>query len=169
MLKKKEFASSALGLYSYAIEEWGKFLILNDNLKKSNYSVDFKILGKSKKPHDSKFQRGLDDLPRYCKIFTKPIDIEKAIKDGKPIYLGKPSESKDYVHYGLRKKRTLLTHEYSIGNFLINFDTRKECFYVDWNEEIDEWKKPLPVSKKNLQMAIKNFLKHVEYKIDSEK
>ena len=168
LLKKKENASTALGLYSFAIEEWGKYLILNDNLKKSNYAIDAEIFGKAQNPHKSKFQRGLEDLPTICKIFTKPIDIMKAAEEEKSVYIGKPISGK-HVLYGLSKKRTFLPREFSIGNYSIDFNARKECFYVDWNEEIKEWKQPLPVSKKNLQIVIKNFLKFIEYRNDSEK
>lgn len=166
LLKKKENASTALGLYSFAIEEWGKYLILNDNLKKSNYVIDATIFGKGKKSHKSKFERGLANIPRLCKYFTKPIDIERAIKEEKGIYLGKPDSGK-YVHYGVTNKPTIRRREFSIGNFLINFDARKDCFYVGWNEEINEWKQQLPVSKKNLQTSVRNFLKFIKSKNDS--
>lgn len=167
LLKKKKYASTALGLYSFAIEEWGKYLFLNDSLKKSDYSIGVEIFGRAQNSHKSKFQRGLEAIPTSCKIFTKPIDIIKAAEEEKSIYLGKP-HSGDYKFYGLSKKPTIFQHEFSIGNFLIDFNARKECFYVDWNEENKEWKQPLPVSKKNLQISIKNFLKFIRHQIDSE-
>ena len=165
LLKKKEYVTTALGLYSFAIEEWGKHLILNEHLSTSNYTVNMEVFGKSKKPHNSKFNRGLNDLPHFCKIFTKPIDVSSAIKSGKPVYLGKPS-SKDYTHYGLSKS-TFRKHEYSIGNFSIDFEARKDCFYVDWSEELTEWKPRLLVSGKNLKIAIKNFLNIIKSRNDS--
>ena len=38
--KKKEYVTTSLGLYSFAIEEWGKYLILNDNLSKSKFKIE---------------------------------------------------------------------------------------------------------------------------------
>lgn len=166
LLKKKENSSTALGVYSFAIEEWGKYLILSDNLKKSNYSIGVEIFGKAPNPHKSKFQNGLENIPNNCKIFTKPLDIKKMM-DGESVYIGK-SDSKDFVIYGLTEKPTFFANEISVGNFSINFNARKECFYVDWDVERNAWKQPLLVSRKKLQMSIKNFLKYIEHKIDSE-
>lgn len=165
LLKKKEFTTTALGLYSFAVEEWGKYLILNEHLSNSNYIINMEIFGKSKKPHNSKFNRGLNDLPRYCKIFTKPIDFGDAVKNEKVIYLGK-SESKNYKFYGVSTKPTIRKKEFSVGDFSIDFEARKDCFYVDWDEERKKWKEQLPVSNKNLKISIKSFLKVVKSKND---
>jgi len=156
--KKKENVTTALGLYSYALEEWGKYLILNDNLRNSNFTIDEEIFGKSQKPHKSKFNRGLEDIPNNCKFFKKTLDITK---DGST-YIGKTVDG-NYKFSSL-KKRPIFKNEFLVGDFLIDFETRKNCFYLGWNEQIKEWLTQFPVSQKDLQNRIKNFLEYTKSK-----
>jgi len=68
--KRKEFPGDhphvAAGLYTYAIEEFGKYLYLrsltsNDN----NYEIDYFVEFRN---HSKKFKRSLTHLPSECKL-----------------------------------------------------------------------------------------------------
>ncbi len=58
------------GLYTYAVEEYGKLVLLGECLPKNGkVDIDYDLLfGKRKrKTHDSKFQAALNRLPDECK------------------------------------------------------------------------------------------------------
>lgn len=157
LTKKKEHVITSLGLYSFALEEWGKCLLLHDSLSKGNYQINIGIF-RGSKPHKLKFSRGLDDIPNECKHFRKILDLSN-----ETTILGKHVGDHLILH-GISKSGKTWKSKIPVGDFLIDFNARMDCFYLDWDDHNRRWKKQNPVDRKDLQNKIKNFLKYVNSK-----
>jgi hypothetical protein len=85
LLKVQGYEDVCAGLYTYALEEYGKILFLKDNkhiLPADNAKIEFKYRSKKDKndkkyygflAHDDKFSRMIDDnkLQNSCKVLSK--------------------------------------------------------------------------------------------------
>jgi AbiV family abortive infection protein len=162
LLEGEDSHQYALGLYMYAIEEYGKAEILRDYImkNKSKYSVPEWIFGRGKvgrKGHDRKLSVGFNRLPSICRRLSRRIEITSNTsgniqtftieKDGIPIgsisvpqYLSGTFEDPTHV-----PKRT------------VDFDLKAACFYVDWDNTNDDWKYFLPADKNQLTDNIKRM------------
>jgi len=135
--------ATAVSLYTVAIEEYGKFLMLKDILNtKANqvglYVVDKSIFGKGKRTHKDKFEKAIEALPEVC-VEYHIRDINENENLFPPTYRG------GLLH--LREiKNDMKKHlGYVDGAILLNFDfeVRKNLLYVDWNEKMNNWRKEL--------------------------
>jgi hypothetical protein len=80
LLEHENSLQYALGLYLYAIEEYGKAEILREYLQdnKSKYSIPEWIFGKGKfgrEAHNNKLVKGLEKLPHVCSILSPTAEI----------------------------------------------------------------------------------------------
>ena len=161
LVKSEDNLSSALGLYTFAVEEYGKGLLLEEcqKITNVNYKVPKSIFGYGdKQSHDNKIQKALSNLPVHCKKVSINIKAKRAsdsvrtieLKSGKKIY-SIPS---------------WLTGTFStVNEETIEEDTRWRCFYVDWDDDNKYWKYEFEPDKDQLLKAILSFRTNLQVHI----
>ena len=149
VLKTKGSLSTTIGLYIFALEEFGKYLLLVDALKESKNPCQipkniFKI-------HNKKMDRILKEIPHTLQRYEQ----------GEPITL---SSNEDGHKFTSPDGRTISRLTSTTGYYLIpgnitepNFDVRKDCFFVDWDEKNKRWKVNVDFSEKELEELIKKL------------
>lgn len=134
---KRNTATVAVGLYTIALEECGKLLLLQDVLTTSanpdgTFNVNEEIFGRGRGGHTtSKFNRILHYLPDPCKLLGNIVG-------------GFSSGFSDEFQ---KTKEDVLT----------DFQARKNIFYVDWDDSNQKWKGGLDIESKDLKNVIKDF------------
>ena len=121
--------SVAAGLYSHAVEEFGKYLYLKsiepiDGEYHINYSDEFLN-------HRKKFERALSHLPRECTL----------------VHLGKISDDEPFYDLDFQT------------DIIADFETRKRIFYSDLDPRFLNkiTQQPPPVSAKLLKIGIQKL------------
>jgi hypothetical protein len=148
-------SSHALGLYTFAIEEFGKGLLLKDRYQQGSHEIQIPswIFAKELKdyprikPHDVKITRGFKELP----------DASKRIMVG--VVLDKPSPATKTLKFrdgGAMSIKGIATGLFMTDNH-IDFEVRMKSFYVDWNKDRNEWEYELTTTKEYLENAVSCF------------
>lgn len=153
----------SLGLFSFAIEEYGKSIMLSEiaSSKQKEYFIPT-VLFTGKKSHDLKFNKALSSLPKECIYFDAGIPLTNS-----------PSLTKSKTHEVGSHGQSLSVPKgtsgtFSIGDILIDFETRMNCFYLDWDIEKNNWKSPPKVLPDKLMKSISEFENFVNKKLDRE-
>jgi AbiV family abortive infection protein len=161
LLENETSYQYALGLYMYAIEEYGKAEILRDCLleNKSNYIIPEWIFGKGKlarKGHERKLGVGIQRLPAICRQLSRTIKII--------------STATEEVQTFQIEKHGVLIGSISVPVYLsgtfedptlretINLDLKAACFYVDWDNK-GHWNYVILADKDQLIHNIKEINK----------
>ena len=151
-------SSNALGLYTFAVEEYGKALLLRDYYQKGmqNIQVPQWIFARGKdkkrrKSHDIKIQKAFDKLPNDCKNTMVGIVIDKPLPNATTLRF------KDGGSMSIGGQTTGL----HMTNNDIDFEVRMKCFYVDWDKLDNKWEYELTTHKDYLKTAIIEFRKHL--------
>jgi len=143
----------AYGLYTFAIEEFGKLLYLQEFFQNNNDIQKFQsYIFKGNKSHHMKFKKGLKNLPPACKNIT--IYKQAAFPSG-AAYTRKFGRGNLSFKFRSHSKISQFTSSRP------NFDMRMNSFYVDWNVNEKTWDFNYKVVKKDLNKAIKEFKKHI--------
>ncbi len=131
--------SSSVSLYTIAIEEYGKFLLLNEILNTksdsvSQYALNKSIFGKGKS-HKQKFIKAIATLPDVC-VGYHLRDIHENENLFPPVYRDRMLTLRTAINdmrnnTGVRARGTIL--------LTFDFDVRKNLLYVDWNEKMNNW------------------------------
>ncbi|HJR84091.1 MAG TPA: AbiV family abortive infection protein [Nitrososphaeraceae archaeon] len=150
----------ALGLYVYAVEEYGKAILLKRAIKgnKDKYEIDGWILGYGKpkrgNAHNKKMKAALDILPKDCGIIPRGIIVTQASPSKNTVITKKQKHGRiDQVstaemttgtHYDTTKRNI----------FDYNFDLKTACFYMDWDPKNNSWKYAITIEPQNLMKKI---------------
>jgi hypothetical protein len=140
-LKEEDYDDICAGIYTYAVEEYGKIRFLN-NLSPSSSNKIIKVPYTHRDngflDHKHKFPLALNDpdLPELCKVLR--IDFEKGDFDGDDFVLGLSA----------------------------TFDARLSIFYADFNGEEDysSIKQPTKVDRPVLKEAVEKFHEFIKGK-----
>jgi AbiV family abortive infection protein len=161
ILERGGSAHLSLGLFSFAIEEYGKSAMLSE-IASSNQKEYFvpSILFTGKRSHDLKFNKALSILPKECSCFDAGVTFTNPPNESQTHEDGSNSDSAGIP------KGTAGTS--SVADILIDFETRMSCFYLDWDEEKNNWKSPPKVLAEKLTESISEFENYVNKKIDAE-
>jgi AbiV family abortive infection protein len=151
----------ALGLYSFAIEEYGKSILLSELLNKNQKTYHVPVeLFQGKKSHDLKFKKALSILPSECTSYES--GVARSISNIET----QTSE------VGIKGKTIAIpagiTGIFSEGDLEVDFETRMSCFYLDWDDLNNKWKSPPKVLPEELEKTIINFENHLTKKLDKE-
>jgi len=152
-----EIDPMALGLFSFAIEEFGKALLLEEFLEKDyeEYQIPTYLFG-GEKAHSKKFNKALSQLPKEVKSFSKTvIDEEYTDCFGNPLSYDEACIGDIDFHFGAN---------YSP----VDLDLRMNCFYVDWDDEKKQWKDFPPIQPNTLRFPISSFIETIKNR-NSEK
>jgi hypothetical protein len=142
-LKEEDYDDICAGIYTYAVEEYGKILFLNClSLSSSNnkkLTVPYKHYDEGFLDHKHKFPLALDGkdaLPEACKMLRRDF-----------------------------KKGDFYEPDYVMG-LSANFDARLSIFYADFNEHdnYNSVKQPTKVDRPILKEAVNEFLKFIREK-----
>ena len=150
----------ALGLYMYAIEEYGKANLLKLYLAKNrnHFLIPRWIFGRSFRPpgntsHNNKLQEGFKNLPPDCRKLTNSVIIHENPSPKPRVDTVKtPTGSTSIVmaprSSGISVFRTHPTRE-------LEFDLKTGCFYIDWDEKKKEPNFIFPAQKGQLLYNIR--------------
>jgi hypothetical protein len=145
--------SSALGLYTFAVEEYGKGLLFEECQKNrnGNYEVPKSIFGLGdRQSHENKIQKALDKLPTGCKYISIVIKVKTASDSVRTIELKSDKKISSIPSW--------LTGTFSTLNVdTIEEDTRWRCFYIGWDDKNKYWKYEFEPNKDQLLEAISSF------------
>lgn len=152
LLSNENSHQYALGLYMYAIEEYGKAQILMGYVNSTKYSIPGWIFGKDRPPskrnsHDEKLLEGFKKLPTTCTKLSGAIEITYNSCDVYQTFVIK----KDDVPIG-----PVSIPPFTTGIFedSINPILKTACFYVDWDNSKRSWESIIPVDKDQLMYNI---------------
>lgn len=148
LLNDKWEHTHVIGLYTFAVEEYGKALALQECMngsrtKKGKYEIPNYIF----KSHKSKFNKALKILPPECKDLQIGVYV-KTNTMGKPITIRGMS---------IAGSGTGLFTISTLSDFVL----RKETFYVAWDDRKRQWKPELTASRETLETAISSFENHL--------
>jgi len=163
-LAKKSNTTHAFGLYTFAVEEYGKALLLKEQkkMKKGNFIVPAWIFGgKSRKranSHQQKFQKALNELPYKCNMITLWSQVVNVAKmEDEKIHVEEIGQTA-IIPAGLTGTFSLTTAP--------DFEERMKIFYVDWNDQKKEWVMPTNPPQKFFLDTMNNFLKFLKKHTD---
>ncbi len=176
LLKDNHNGAVIVGLVTFALEEFGKGLLMKDRLKKSssNYGIPKYIFGKTKhatNSHYDKIKRALQELPEDSRRFYPSILINFNNDPNVKVVTVGPKTTITIPPYltGLFSSldddivSTSDDDERNLTDSLADFTARMLCFYVDWDDAGKRWKKGIPTSEKSL----KNLVSQLKEKIST--
>ena len=156
LLENSSNLDHALGLYTFALEEFGKAVLLKEIIddKTNPKRVPKEIFGSGKRSaHNIKFKKAIQVLPEEC----------VSILVGESITIPSGKDTKQSLG---KIKGTFTVTANTTGTFLttvlMNFPVRMRCFYVDWDEKTEywhKWKANLQTDRDLLKNAINEFKK----------
>ncbi len=167
-----------LGLFTLALEEFGKGLILKDQLTKpkKEFKIPIQLFGKGKgmgKAHKQKIERALNELPEDCRRFYPAVLIK--ISDGlegKKIKVG-PNREILTVDAGtgifsVEDEDDVVFKEGNpefdfVNDFIADSGARMRCFYVDWDDLNHCWQWGVSVSEKNMKYLISELKQKIDF------
>jgi AbiV family abortive infection protein len=136
---KDETGYYALGLYLYAIEEYGKAQLLKGCFtgNKKEYLVPAWIFGVKRPPsgrtsHDEKIDKGFKNLPFVCKKLSKVLEIRYNNSTKTQTFMIRDKLGQGSVSVG--PFASGMFEDTSIPSREIDFDLKTACFYVDWDD-----------------------------------
>lgn len=146
-----------LGMYTFALEEYGKALILEE-CSKTNQD-DCKVPREIFFKHPKKFEKALSELPYNCKnVFVETESFVNSSKN--PIIV----KSKKGNEHELGAGHALVITE----PLLADFESRLNCFYLKWNEGNKTWQKPPNPDFIDLEKTLKEFFDILLKKLQSK-
>lgn len=174
LFQNKRNMNTVLGMYTLALEEFGKSLILQDHLSKpkQEYNIPLQVFGKGKS-HELKIKRAFKELPEDCRRFYPAVLLKfNADIENKTIPVGPNGRNittiggvtgildagrspDDFIH------RECNTESDFDNDFVADSSARMRCFYVDWDNENRCWRWGVPVSEKNMTYLISELKKRI--------
>jgi AbiV family abortive infection protein len=154
LLKNHDSQQFALGLYMYAIEEYGKAEIFRDYLleNKSSYLIPEWIFGRgddARKGHDRKLGEGFKRLPPICRRLSRIIELTSNISGDIQTF----KVEINGIFFGsisVPAKATGAFENSTFPKITVDPDLRAACFYVDWDKTKGDWKYVLHGDKNQL-------------------
>ena len=165
MLKYNGSLSHVLGLYSLALEEYGKAKLLEEiKLKTPELNQKYRIQRSEYYKHESKLQKAFKFLPKEC----THVNISVVVKDN-------TSNKNQIIKIHPKIKNSILTiGAYQTGTFgTINGVTlieklRWRCFFIDYDDTKDCWVEEFIFDKKEIIECISIFKNHINNDITPE-
>jgi len=164
LLEDRRLEVFALGLYIYAVEEYGKAILLKKSITpgKTKHQIDWWILGHGNpsdktKSHDVKIKLGFDNLPAVCRLISRGVTIYQAGLSNRTIFVKKDKKGQIGGSVSVQKDTTGkfidTTNLYSLDNL----DLKTACFYIDWDIKNKNWNYDLATDRQQLKRNIKTF------------
>ena len=155
---KDNASAYSLALYSFAIEEYGKSVLLEGLAEDQGGIAEvprwiFGFGGKRAHTHERKILVAKKKLPKDC--FSFPFSVEVEAAEG---YTATVSYRKSSVSIPPDA-----TGEFSdsIDYFDLDLDSRLDALFVDWSPDLSEWKDQPLTDCAKLNVAIGKFIEAV--------
>ncbi|MGB6533339.1 MAG: AbiV family abortive infection protein [Candidatus Nitrosopolaris sp.] len=185
LLESNDSQQYSLGLYIYAIEEYGKAILLKNYIKSGKDKIQIpgwifgrgkptidsinkdpilckllkQLVGKSDNinAHDGKLLIGSNDLPPKCSMIARGIRISSPNPSGQVIDL--KSNRTIYIPRGVTGSFADTTHVFfdSKKSTFIELDLKTSCFYMDFDEDNGTWKYDISPDRRQLKANVKLF------------
>jgi len=160
LLAENDSLANALGLYTIALEEFGKGKLMEKKSKQNGekYLIPTWIFGKFNNnkinSHSEKIKESFEYVPFDAKRITLwGINITEPFPEDTCIKVGSNSEPIN-IPEGL-------TGEFSLA-IDPNLEARMKIFYVDWDEKKKRWFEQYKPEKKVFLLAISTFLEFLD-------
>lgn len=145
----------AVGLYLYAVEEYGKAQLLKQLWKQTGGKIPGWIFGRRdsriSNAHNAKINEGFKNLPNECQILSVGIKMET-----------NTNEKTQSFKIGRKQKGSL--PGFTTGNFVdtsngsrIELDFKTAFFYIDWDDECRMPSSKIAVDRTQLYRIIRLF------------
>lgn len=154
IIDKNSDNSIALGLYTFAIEEFGRAILLREYLKenKKTYSVSKDIF----ESHEMKFRKAVEKLPMEC---VNPVYGVEISNNTSPDIVRIPVTPKGHeVAFAPATTGTAMI----VGDAPIDLLTRMSCFFLDWDDSKKKWKNKPKVISGSLERGIWKLNQYVK-------
>ncbi len=152
--------SHALGLFTFAVEEYGKAVFLSKLRRKGQNRIVPHSLFHGKRSHQIKFEEAIKVLPTECTNLGLGVRIEAS--SGMTRTYKVAGEDWISVMAGT-------TGLFSTIGSTVNFDVRMETFYVDWDDSAKEWRPGITPDPKELKRAIRAFKAEIRKRVNSSR
>jgi AbiV family abortive infection protein len=167
LLTSENSLQYALGLYMYAIEEYGKAEILKEYMQenKNQYSIPGWIFGigeSGRDAHNKKLAKGLQKLPPVCSKLSPTAEMTtNTTKSTQTIVLKKNGIPVGSVSIG-GFSTGIFEDTTHIASQKVQLSLKTSCFYIDWNSTNCDWEFFLPTDRDQLTYIIERMKKQLE-------
>lgn len=156
----------ALGLYTFAIEEFGKLLYMLEayKIEKGIYKIPKNIFS-GRESHNIKFKKALEKLPTECILPQYGIEVHTNMSPEDIVIPVNPHGESITIGGGLTGTFSIETDN------PIDLVTRMGCFYLDWDNTNNTWKaKPKVLDEGMIKSITKLGLitKQISLKFENE-
>jgi AbiV family abortive infection protein len=150
LANNEEFLPHSLGLYLFALEEYGKSILLQQAKSSCGnlHLVPRKIFGFDRKAHKKKINEGMKNLPTKTITLEAPYELKQNPNDKTSTVRLKDDEITVSIVANMSGNFS------STGNLDILEDIRWRSFYVDWDNVQRYWKSELRPQKSELLKLI---------------
>jgi len=150
----------ALGLYTFAVEEYGKALWLEDIRASGSTNGRYTVPTNIRSDHHRKFKYALDALPHECteikvrassvalRLGTNATPISQTCKTVRGM-VSIPPYTTDFFFDIVERVSDA------------NFDARMSCFYLDWDQHRRQWRAFFSPDKESLAAAMQKFREYL--------
>lgn len=158
LLLSQDSQQYALGLYMYAVEEFGKAQLIKAHIL--SHVIPNWIFGRRPflptSPHDAKLAEGIKYLPEQCQILCIGLRFVN-------------NNNEKTQTYSLGRKLKVSVLPFTTGfvsdvthGSILEFDFKTACFYIDWDNENRHPTFKIEVDIKRLDKNIRLFEKVLE-------
>jgi AbiV family abortive infection protein len=153
LLGHEDSQQYALGLYMYAVEEFGKAILLKKEIasKKSTYKISNLIF----ESHHVKLLEGFKKLPSVCRTISRGVKVSVANTYTKVMTIKIDSNREVSIMSGVTGK-FFDTKNTSFKNDLV---PKEACFYMDWDKRNGTSKYDIATDSVQLNKNIEHFRK----------
>jgi len=162
------------GLLTFAIEELGKALLLQDKceIDKSEYEVEKSIFGRNSATstgHKTKFQRGLEEIPKDLRSFSARISLNLPYDEQRECVLpnGETFRPNNSEYERIPPSNTINYPSFNVEIMpnVLDFEARKRFLYVDWIEKINQWSVIGHINLDSLNKTMNFLFEHITKKL----
>lgn len=158
LLGHEDSQQYALGLYMYAVEEFGKAILLKKEIvgKKSTYKIPNLIF----ESHHVKLLEGFNNLPSICRTISRGVKVSFADANftGNTKTIKIDSNRVVSVPSGATGK----AFDAKITSFKNDLVLKEACFYMDWDKRNGTWKYDIAADSVQLNKNIERFRKALQ-------
>jgi AbiV family abortive infection protein len=134
--------SNTVSLYTIAVEEFGKYLLLKEYLNTKPdgsgcYKVNKSIFGKGRS-HGEKFLKAIKTLPEVCIGYQRI-----GVYENENLYPFSYQQRILKLRQLIDKMKSPAARVSGTVQLEYDFEIRKNLLYIDWNEKINDWNKTL--------------------------
>jgi AbiV family abortive infection protein len=152
LLKHQDSQQYALGLYIYAVEEYGKSISLREVVDGSR--VTYEIPEWIFEDHATKLIKGFENLPKECRMIARGIRVSSNFsKENKVIKI----DADRQVTIGAFATGWFL--DVSPYDYKQNIILKETCFYIDWDRRNGTWNYDIVTDVDRLKKNIDYFKK----------